>query len=90
MRLALEKRLGVVLSVNSPWVDWLVESAAHLLSRGEVGHNGRTVCERLKGGKHIRLAWVWRERPLEGAPCRRSLGQVRHHVKGRGLIVGTA
>ena len=51
LRRGLEQRLGVKLSGKHPVMSWLVEHAADLLSRYQVGDDGRTGYERLKGKK---------------------------------------
>ena len=49
LRRGLEQRLGLKLSGKHPVTSWLVEHAADLLSRYQVGDDGRTGYERLKG-----------------------------------------
>lgn len=51
LRRGLEQRLGLKLSGKHPVMSWLVEHAADLLSRYQVGDDGRTGYERLKGKK---------------------------------------
>ena len=49
MLLALQKRLNATISGNHPIVSWMVIRAAQMLNTLEVGHDGRTAYERLKG-----------------------------------------
>ena len=63
---ALETRLGTkVLTVPrdgepSPLVSWIIEYAAVLLNRYEVGHDGKTAHERLREKKVERVRrGVW-------------------------------
>ena len=51
IRRGLEQRLGLKLSGKHPLTSWLVEHAADLLSRFQVGDDGRTGYERPKGKK---------------------------------------
>ena len=72
LRSALEEKLEVKIdSGHSIW-PWLMEHAAFLLNRGEVGHDGRTSFERCKG-KHGRMPGMesgekvlWRRKPVGG------------------------
>ena len=45
----LESRMGCTLHSSHDLVPWLVEYAAVLLNRGQVGSDGKTAYERLKG-----------------------------------------
>ena len=54
-------------------IPWLMEYAAHLLNRFEVGHDSKTAYERCKG-KRARCAGIefgeavlWRRKPVGGA-----------------------
>ena len=49
LRRGLEQRLGVKLSGKHPVMAWLVEHAADLISRFQVGDDGRTAYEMMKG-----------------------------------------
>ena len=49
LRSALEDRWGVTWEVDHAVWSWLIEYAARLVTRGEVGHDGKTAYERLKG-----------------------------------------
>ena len=51
IKLALERRYKVELPVQHPLLAWAVEYAGVVLNRCEVGHDGRTAYERLKGKK---------------------------------------
>ena len=54
-------------------IPWIVEYAAHLLNRFEVGHDGRTAYERSKGktaksmGIELGEAVLWKRKPVGGA-----------------------
>ena len=54
-------------------VPWIVEYAAHLLNRFEVGHDGKTAYERSKGktaksmGIELGEAVLWKRKPAGGA-----------------------
>ena len=49
LKLALENRYKVELPVKHVLIPWMIEYAAFLLNRCEVGHDGKTAYERLKG-----------------------------------------
>ena len=49
MRCALARRLGVVVSLSSPVIDWLVTWAAELITGARIGHDGMTAYRRLRG-----------------------------------------
>ena len=72
MRDALEERLGVTLEIGDTIWPWLVEYAGHLLNRHEVGHDGKTAYERLKGKQATTLGIEfgesvhWKKRPTKG------------------------
>ena len=51
-KLALESRLGQGLPIEHPVVAWLIEHAADILNKTQVGRDGRTPYERLKGRKY--------------------------------------
>jgi hypothetical protein len=68
----VEEKLGVQLQMGHAVWPWLIEYAAFLLNRGEVGHDGRTAYERIKG-KHGKLPGatfaekiLWKRRPIGG------------------------
>ena len=73
MRSAVEGRWGVKLGTRHPVIPWIVEHAAVLLNRFEVGHDGKTALERNKGKKAKFLgiefgeAILWKRRPVGGA-----------------------
>ena len=72
MRDALEERIGVTLEIGDTIWPWLVEYAGHLLNRHEVGHDGKTAYERLKGKEATTLGIEfgesvhWKERKTKG------------------------
>ena len=49
LKFAAEERLQVELAVGHAIWPWLIEHAAFLLNRGEVGHDGKTAYTRLFG-----------------------------------------
>ena len=73
LKLALESRWNLQIPAKHPAVPWLVEYAAFLLNRFEVGHDGKTACERLKGkktrtfGVEFGEAVLWKVKPSGGA-----------------------
>ena len=73
LRSALEDRWGVKLEVDHVVWTWLVEYAGWLLTRGEVGKDGKTAYERLKGkaakmnGMEFGEGVMWKRR-REGGP----------------------
>ena len=50
-KMAFEKRVGFSLGVQHPLFAWLVEHCADLLNKLQVGKDGRTAFERLKGNR---------------------------------------
>ena len=52
MKDALEKRYGQEVDSRSPTLHWLVRHAASLITRYQVGSDGRTAYERWKGKQH--------------------------------------
>ena len=52
VRHGLEKRLGMKISGKHPVVCWLIEHASDLLSKYQVGEDGKTGYQRLKGKKY--------------------------------------
>jgi hypothetical protein len=73
MRSALEEKWGVKLEVEHRVWPWLVEYAGHLLTRAEVGADGKTAYERSRGtlakltGVEFGEGVLW-ERRREGGP----------------------
>ena len=49
MKLALESRIGVEIPSDHDVVPWMVEYAATIVNKGQVGADGKTAYERLKG-----------------------------------------
>ena len=47
--LALEARLRLKLDLTPPVVRWLIRHAAFIITRYQVGHDGRTAWRRLTG-----------------------------------------
>lgn len=72
LRSALEERLGVEWNVEHAVWAWLVEYAGWLVNRAEVGKDGRTPYERIKGKKaklwgiEFGEAVLWKRRPVGG------------------------
>ena len=73
LRSALEARWCVKLPTDHAVWSWIAEYAAHLVNRGEVGHDGKTPYERLKGkpgrtqGMEFGEGVLWK-RKAEGGP----------------------
>lgn len=73
LKLAVETRWGVEIPAKHPILPWLVEYSAFLLNRFEVGHDGKTAYERLKGkqartlGVEFAEAILWKSKPSGGA-----------------------
>ena len=73
LRSALEEKWGVELPIEHPVWPWLVEYAAFLLTRGEVGKDGKTAYERSRGkeakiqGFEFGEGVLWKRR-REGGP----------------------
>ena len=73
LKLAAEKKWGIEIPAEHPAIAWIVEYAAFLLNRFEVGHDGKTAYERLKGKKATTLgiefgeAVHWKSVPAGGA-----------------------
>ena len=49
IKLALESRIGVKIPSDHDVVPWIVEYAATIINKGQVGADGKTAYERLKG-----------------------------------------
>ena len=70
MRVAFQDRWKVDVSHRHAVFPWMLEYAAHLLNRYEVGRDGRTAFERLKAKKAKPLGMEfgelvqWRTRPI--------------------------
>ena len=70
LRSALEDRIGAKIDGEHGIWPWVVEYAAFLLNRGEVGHDGKTAYERCKAkrGKLPGLEFgekvLWRRKPV--------------------------
>ena len=73
LKSAVESRWGVKIGARHSIVPWLVEYAAVLLNRFEVGRDGRTAFERSKGRKARTLglefgeAVLWKRKRVGGA-----------------------
>ena len=69
----MEDKWGVKLEVDHALWPWLVEDAGWLLTRAEVGADGKTAYERSKGtpaktmGAEFGEGILWRRRPVGGA-----------------------
>ena len=72
LRSALEDRWGVKLDTDHAVWSWMAEYAGWLVTRGEVGKDGRTAYERLKGkrakvqGLEFGEGVLWKRRPGGG------------------------
>ena len=70
LRSALEDRIGAKIDGEHGIWPWLVEHAAFLLNRGEVGHDGKTAYERCKAkrgkmpGLELGEKVLWRRKPV--------------------------
>ena len=73
MKDALEAKWGVKLGAKHSVVPWMIEYAAVLLNRFEVGKDGKTAYERSKGrssktlGVEFGEAVLWKRKPVGGA-----------------------
>jgi hypothetical protein len=73
LKSALEERWKLKIPSKHAVVTWIVEYAAFLLNRFEVGRDGKTSYERCKGKKSKLLgiefgeAVLWRRKPIAGA-----------------------
>ena len=54
MKCAIEARIGEDIPQDAPMWGWIVEHAAELLTSFEVGKDGRTAYERLRGKRSKR------------------------------------
>ena len=64
LKLALERRWMAEIPVHHLVLAWAVEYASFLLNRFEVGHDGKTAYERLKGKRATTLAIEFGEKVL--------------------------
>jgi hypothetical protein len=73
VRLALEKRYESEISAHHPILAWAVEYSSIVLNRCEIGHDGRTAYQRLKGkrvlmpGLEFGEAVIWKVDNRTGA-----------------------
>jgi hypothetical protein len=73
LRSCLEAKWSVKLNSKHAVIPWIMEHAAFLLNRFEVGHDGRTAQERCKGkpakvaGVQFGEAVLWRRKPIGNA-----------------------
>ena len=73
IKLAMESRWRVEVPPSHPLLAWAAEYSGYLLNRFEVGHDGRTAYERLKGKRSTSIgvefgeAVHWRVAPASGA-----------------------
>ena len=51
-KLALESRLGERIAIDHPAIAWLIEHSVDLLNQCQMGKDGRTSYERLKGKRY--------------------------------------
>ena len=56
LRAGLQGRLEMVVRTSHPMLTWLIQHAADCLSKYQVGEDGKTAYERLKGKKFSRPA----------------------------------
>ena len=64
LKIAVERRWKAEIPVDHPVLAWAVEYASFLLNRFEVGHDGKTAYERLKGKRATTLAIEFGEKVL--------------------------
>ena len=74
MKSCLQEKWEIDIEADHMIMAWMVEYAAHLLNRFEVGKDGKTAYERCKGkkAKHMGVEFgegiLWRRKPVGGAP----------------------
>ena len=79
LRSCLEDKWGVKLNSKHAVIPWIMEHAAYVLNRFEVGHDGRTAQERCKGkpakvaGVQFGEAVLWRRKAIGNALGKLSL-----------------
>ena len=70
MKSQLDDRYMVRIAVEHPILTWLCEHTAYLLNRLEVGHDGKTAYERMKGkratvlGVEFGETIMWKQKPI--------------------------
>ena len=67
-------------------VPWILECASHLLSRFQVGHDGRKAYERCKGKGAKNMGIEFDGGALEEEASKGSPGETDQHLEGRGLF----
>jgi hypothetical protein len=73
MKSALENHVKTKIDDEHPIITWLAEYAAWLLNRFEVGRDGKTAYERMKGksakvqGTEFGEKLLWKRRPVKGS-----------------------
>ena len=70
LKLAMEENFKVKLDVQHPAFTWLVELAADVLTKTEVGLDGRTPWERLKSRPYSGLVMEFGTQVLYRVPCK--------------------
>ena len=71
LKLTLEDRWKMKIPHKHSVVPWIIKYSASLLNRFEVGHDGKTAYERLKG-KKAKVLGIRRIGELEDEACTRS------------------
>ena len=77
LKLALESRIGGTIPSDHDIVPWIVEHAAVIINKGQVGADGKTAYERLKG-KPAHLCWT-------GVRRKRSFGKATSRLAKEGI-----
>ena len=57
LKLALESRIGVGIPSEHDIAPWMIEYAATVINKGQVGEDGETSYERFKGKPAISVVW---------------------------------
>ena len=80
-KLDLEARLGQVLQMDHPCIEWLVEYTTDVLNKAQVGHDGRTPYQRSKGRRYTGEMYKF------GTPVSfRSSGKLRGGIDGATMV----
>ena len=85
--LELDSKLGVKLPLDMPWFAWLVEFCADIHNRHQVGRDGRTPWERVKGRRSHRHIIEFGRQILHRVPGKLIGGLMQARFHG-GVYVG--
>ena len=86
MKSAIEGRWGVKLETRHPMIPWMIEHAAVLLNRFEVGRDGKTAFERNKGKKATTVGIEFGEAILWKKEAERESPREAHMYVERGYL----